>query len=140
MIYVLLISVTLNMLMFIFEGCIFIEMHEDASGFFSIYFQVRFVFLYIIITGFKLWSIYRTVTCRHMWVEVWEIIITAFTCFIFDSQYMFVLYFHSLAIICWTFLRHLSSFKDYTNMSYCTLCGIRSKHSDISKVWGVRGI
>ena len=95
--------------------------NEDASVFFSIYFQVRLVFLYIIITGFKLWSIYRTVTCRHMWVEVWEIIITVFTCFIFDSQYMFVIHFHSLAVICWTFLRHFPLLKT-TQIWVTVLC------------------
>ena len=61
---------------------------------------------------------------------------SAFDC---RCQYRFMLYLHSLAIYSWTFEqigRHLSSAEDYTNMTCYNLCGINSKHSNISNKGG----
>ena len=52
----------------------------------------------------------------------------------------FVLYLHSLAIYSWTVEQigkdMFFSAEDYTNMNYYNLCGINSKHSNISNKGG----
>ena len=55
------------------------------------------------------------------------------------TLYTFVLYLHSLAFYIYVvgplsklaYTVHISSAEGYTNTTFCVLCGINSKHSDI---------